>query len=118
MKAIARLALLGCVLVTGIAQAQYLNTLATSPLTRFSEADNKLFMAAIDKALADGADGMPLAWKNEATPATGVVTPEKTYTSAGMKCRDLLIANGYKTLKSEAVHTLCQSSAGQWKLLQ
>jgi hypothetical protein len=47
-----------------------------------------------------------------------VVTPQKSYTSAGMKCRDLLIANSYRTLKGEAVHTFCQNTAGAWKLRQ
>ena len=74
-------------------------------------------IAAIDKALAESDDGVPLAWKNEQTPAAGVVTPQKTYVSKGMKCRDLLIANTYKTLKGEAVHTFCQNAAGKWKLL-
>jgi len=118
MKTIARLALLGGLLFGGAAQAQYLNLLATTPLSQFNEADNKLFMAAIDKALAEGADGVPVAWKNERTPAAGVVTPQKTYASSGQKCRDLLIANSYKTLKGEAVHTFCQVGAGKWKLLQ
>jgi len=116
MKAIAGFVVLGCLLFGAAAQAQYLNQLATTPLSQFNEADNKLFMAAIDKALADGADGVALAWKNERTPAAGVVTPQKSYTSAGMKCRDLLIANSYKTLKGEAVHTFCQDGAGKWKL--
>ena len=117
-NAIARLVMLGCLLIGGAAQAQYLNLLATTPLSQFNEADNKLFMATLDKALADGADGVPIAWKNERTPAAGVVTPQKTFVSEGMKCRDLLIANSYKTLKGEAVHTFCQNSAGQWKLVQ
>jgi surface antigen len=92
--------------------------LATTPVSQFNEADNKLFMAAIDKALAESADGVALAWKNERTPAAGVVTPQKSYVSDGMKCRDLLIANSYKTLKGEAVHTFCQTSGGKWRLRQ
>jgi surface antigen len=118
MKAIARIVMLCCLLAGAAAQAQYLNMLATTPLSRFNDADNKLFMAAIDKALAEGADGVPLAWKNERTPAAGVVTPQKTFVSGGMKCRDLLIANSYKTLKGEAVHTFCQTAGGKWKIKQ
>ncbi len=118
MKVIARLVLLGCLVSWGSAHAQYLNLLATTPLSQFNEADNKLFMATIDKALSEGADGVAMAWKNERTPAAGVVTPQKTYLSEGLKCRELLIANSYKTLKGEAVHTFCQNSAGTWKLRQ
>ncbi len=118
MKVVARLALLGCLLFGGVAHAQYLNLLATTPLSHFTEADNKLFMATIDKALSEGVDGVALRWKNERTPAAGVVTPQKTYLSDGLKCRDLLIANSYKSLKGEAVHTFCQNGAGAWKLRQ
>jgi surface antigen len=118
MQSVARLVMLGCLLVATAADAQYLNLLATTPLSQFNEADNKLFQAAIDKALADGRDGVAIAWQNERTPAAGAVTPQKTYVADGLKCRDLLIANSYKTLKGEAVHTFCQDSAGQWKLRQ
>ena len=116
MHAIARLIMLGCLTFSGAAGAQYLDTLATTPISHFNAADNKLFMAAIDKALRED-DDAPVPWKNERTPASGVVTPQKSYMSQGMKCRELLIANSYKTLKGEAVHSFCQTGAGQWKLL-
>jgi len=118
MTALARIALLACVLLGGAAHGQYLNLLATTPLSQFNDADNKLFLATIDKALASGTDGVPIPWKNERTPAAGVVTPQKSYRSDGMKCRDLLIANTYKTLKGEAVHSFCQNLSGEWKLRQ
>jgi surface antigen len=118
MKTVARLVMLGCLLVATAAPAQTLNMLATTPLSQFNADDNKLFQAALDKALADGRDGEAIAWKNQRTPAAGVVTPQKTYQSGAMKCRDLLIANSYKTLKGEAVHTFCQDGVGQWKLRQ
>lgn len=118
MNSIARVLMPICLLCAGTAQAQYLDTLATSPMSRFNDADNRLFMATLNKALADGGDGVALAWKNERTPASGSVTPQKSFDSKGMKCRELLIANSYKTLKGEGVHTFCQNSAGKWKLLQ
>lgn len=118
MTSIARLAVLGCLLLGSAAQAQFLDTLATSPMSRFNDADNQLFMATVNKALTDGTDGETLNWKNERTPAAGSVTMQKAYVSKGMPCRDLLIANSYKTLKGEGVHTFCKDSAGKWKLVQ
>jgi len=117
MNAIAAIVMLGCLLFGGPVHAQYLNMLATTPLSKFNAADNKLFMATIDKALAEGQDGVPIEWKNSKSPAAGVVTPQKSFVSEGMKCRELLIANSYQTLKGEAVHTFCQASGGKWKLL-
>jgi surface antigen len=118
MKAFALLALSAGLLCGGPAHAQYLSTLASSPVSQFNAADNKLFMATVDKALAEGTDGVPLTWKNDKSPAAGSVTPQASREVKGMPCRDLLIANSYKTLKSEGVHTFCRNAAGKWKLLQ
>lgn len=117
MNAIARLVMLGCLLAADAASAQFLDRLATTPISRFNEADNKLFAATIDKALNQGTDGVTLAWKNERTPAAGAVTPQKSYVANGMKCRDLLIANSFQTLRGEGVHTFCQDATGKWKLV-
>ena len=73
---------------------------------------------AIDKALANPADGVAQPWRSDSSPANGVVTVRKSYVADGRKCRDLLIANSYKTLKGEAEHMFCQDGAGQWKLVQ
>ena len=118
MNAIVRHVIYGCLLFGGVVHAQSLNMLATSPISRFNATDNKLFRAAIDKALAEGSDGAPVAWKNEQTPAEGVVTPQRSFVSNGMKCRELLIANSYRTLKGESVHSFCLGSNGKWKLQQ
>lgn len=105
-------------LVATAAPAQYLNILGASPVSHFNDVDNKLMLAAIDKALADPADGTAQAWNNPASPASGAVTARRSYVSEGRKCRELLVANSYKTLKGEAVHSFCQDGAGQWKLVQ
>jgi surface antigen len=118
INTLARLCMLCLLFAASAAQAQYLNMLGASPMSHFNEADNKLMLATIDKALADPAEGVPMAWKNDATPASGMVTIQKSYVAEGRRCRDLLLANAYKTLKSEASHTFCQDGAGQWKLLQ
>ena len=118
MSAVARIVIFVCVTFSGVVHAQSLNMLATSPISRFNATDNKLFRAAIDKALTEGSDGTPIAWKNEATPAEGAVTPQSSFVSKGMKCRELLIANSYRTLRGESVHTFCQANNGKWKLQQ
>lgn len=119
-KAFARRAALSCLLLFAAtaSQAQFLNILGASPVTFFTEADNKLMLAAIDHALADPADGVAKEWNNPATPASGSVTARRSYVADGRKCRDLLVANSFKTLKGEAVHAFCQDGAGQWKLQQ
>ncbi|MEO8124301.1 MAG: RT0821/Lpp0805 family surface protein [Burkholderiales bacterium] len=116
MKVIALLVTALSLLLPGAANAQILNELAASPISRFSAADNKLLLSAIDKALADKADGAALAWKSDTSPARGSVTPRRTFESDGAQCRDLLIANEYRSRNAQSVHTFCRDSAGAWKL--
>jgi surface antigen len=105
-------------LLAAAAQAQSLNLIGASPVSRFTEADLKLMMATVDRVLADPADGVAQAWNNEATAASGTVTARRTYTAEGRKCRELLVANRFRTLRGEAEHSFCQDAAGQWKLVQ
>jgi surface antigen len=116
MKIIALLVAVLSLLFAGTAPAQILSEVAASPISRFNAADNKLFLGAIDKALSENANGVELAWKSEQTPARGSVTPQRSFESDGMKCRDVLIANEYRARKAQSVHTFCRDTAGAWKL--
>lgn len=116
MKAIVLLAATFSLFFAGTAHAQILNELAASPISRFSAADNKLLLGAIDKALSDKADGATLAWKSDESPAQGSVTPQRSFQTDGMRCRELLIANEYRARNARSVHTFCRDNAGAWKL--
>lgn len=116
MKAIALLTAALSLSLAGAANAQILGELAASPISRFSAADNALLLSAIDKALVNNADGEALAWKSDKSPAQGSVTPRRSFESDGMQCRDLLIANEYRSRNAQSVHTFCRDKAGAWKL--
>jgi hypothetical protein len=57
-KALATPLALCLLLAAGTTQAQYLNMLGASPVSKFTDADTKLMMTAIDKALANPSDGV------------------------------------------------------------
>lgn len=116
MKIVALLVAVLSLLFAGTTQAQILSELAASPISRFSDADNRLFLGAIDKALSENANGVELDWKSALTPARGSVTPQRSFESDGMKCREVLIANEYRARKAQGVHTFCRDAAGAWKL--
>ena len=118
MQRIARLVLLCALLAGAGAQAQILNQLGASPMAQFNRTDTQLFRAAVDKALREGPEGEPVAWSNPKSPASGEVTPRSSQVIDGLQCRELLIANRFRTLRSEGVHTLCRDAAGQWRLRQ
>lgn len=116
MKAKALLAAAFGLLLAGTAPAQILGAVADSPISRFSGADKERFLRAIDTALADKADGAELAWQSDTSPARGSVTPQRSFESNGMACRELLIANEYRSRKAQSVHTFCRDKTGKWKL--
>lgn len=116
MKTVALLVAVFGLLFAGTAPAQILSEVAASPISRFNAADNRLLLGAIDKALSENANGVELAWKSEQTPARGSVTPQRSFDADGMQCRDVLIANEYRSRKAQSVHTFCRDAAGAWKL--
>lgn len=116
MKAFALLLAALGLCTSGPVRAQIVNQLAASPISRFSAADNRLLLGAIDKALSENADGAALAWKSDASPARGSVTPRRSFESGGMTCRDLLIATQYRSRSAQSMHTFCRDASGAWKL--
>ena len=106
------------VLLAGAAQAvSGYDTFNKMPASSFSKEDTALMMARVDQALKAEKDGETLEWKNDATPASGSVTPLARYTSDGLACRRLRIVNVYDELKAEGVYKFCEQPAGKWKLV-
>lgn len=116
MKAIALLIASASLVFTGASSAQIERELAASPISRFNADDNRLLLAAIDKALTENADGATLEWKSEKTPARGSVTPRRSFEADRMACRDLLITTEYRSRNAQSVHTFCRDAGGAWKL--
>lgn len=92
--------------------------LEQAPYTKFSEDDKRLLAQNIDKALAESADGQKTQWKNDASGASGSLTPQKSFERDGRKCRSIEVRNRYKALRDEGqiVVTYCQDDAGKWTL--
>ncbi|HMN77926.1 MAG TPA: hypothetical protein PKC97_17870 [Burkholderiaceae bacterium] len=116
MKAIALLVTVAGLALAGTASGQIVGELAASPISRFNADDNRLLLGAIDKALADNADGATLEWKSEQTPAQGSVTPRRSFEADRMPCRELVIATQYRSRNAQSVHTFCRDNSGAWKL--
>ena len=115
-KALVVVALLG--LLAGRAQAvSGYDTFNKMPASSFSKEDTALMMARVDQALKAEKDGETLEWKNDATPASGSVTPLARYTSDGLACRRLRIVNAYGSNKAQGVYKFCEKPAGKWKLI-
>ena len=90
---------------------------SNTPLAKFSKEDSALMMARVNQALKAEKDGETLDWKNDATPASGSVTPLARFSDNGVACRRLRIVNVYADLKAQGVYRFCEKAAGQWKLI-
>ena len=88
-----------------------------TPVAKFSKEDSALMMARVNQALKAEKDGETLDWKNEATPASGSVTPLARFSADGLTCRRLRIVNVYAELKAQGVYRFCEKPAGKWKLV-
>jgi len=105
-------------LLAGAAQAvSGYDTFNKMPASSFNKEDTALMMARVDQALKAEKDGETLEWKNDATPASGSVTPLARYTSDGLACRRLRIVNAYGSNKAQGVYKFCEKPAGKWKLV-
>ena len=115
-KALSVAALLG--LLAGAAQAvSGYDTFNKTPVASFSKDDTAMMMARVNQALKAEKDGETLEWKNDATPASGSVTPLARFTSDGLACRRLRIVNVYGSNKAQGVYRFCEKPAGKWKLV-
>jgi surface antigen len=115
-KALTVASLLG--LAAGAAQAvSGYDTFNKMPASSFSKEDTALMMARVDQALKAEKDGETLEWKNDATPASGSVTPLARFTSDGLACRRLRIVNAYGSNKAQGVYRFCEKPPGKWKLI-
>jgi surface antigen len=105
-------------LAAGHAWALNTQFLKETPYAKFSKEDKRLLMQGIDKALAESGEGQTTEWKNEASGASGALTPQKSFERDGRKCREMEVRNRYKTLHGQGVYTFCQDKAGKWQLAQ
>ena len=90
---------------------------SNTPLAKFSKEDSALMMTRVNQALTAEKDGETLEWKNEATPASGSVTPLARFSDNGVACRRLRIVNVYADLNAQGVYRFCEKGAGKWKLI-
>lgn len=98
------------------AHAINMGFLSQTPYAQFSPADKKTMKANVERALEETADGATLDWKNEASGASGSISPQRSLERDGRKCREALVRNTFKTLKGEGIYTFCRDTAGKWQL--
>ncbi len=90
--------------------------LAKGPLGYLKKDDITLARAEIRSALETGADGYTFTWNNPKTNASGTVTPTKTFTLKGMRCRTTEFTANAGGRSGSSTMNLCKTKDG-WKIV-
>ena len=114
-----RALLLSAVLALAAAPAAAINEMFAkdAPIAHSTDDDFRIANAVIREALDNGKENQAYEWKNDATSASGSVTPVNTFTRGGMTCRGatFVIAAGGRT--SRTSWNLCKTPEG-WKVAE
>ena len=91
--------------------------LKDAPIQKMTRADTDLMMKTWNEALDRNADGGMSGWTNPQTGASGTVTPLRTFTQKGMKCREAEYTNHAGGFNGAGKFTLCRQRDGAWRIL-
>ena len=101
--------------VAGLAFAVNISGLRDAPITRLSEPELEAFKAFVDKALDDVPDGKTVEWKAPKTQFSSKITPEKSFTDAGRRCRNVTIDSKSHDRQMRGLYMLCKVDNREWE---
>ena len=109
-------AILAGLLLAATAGAQNLSFLNKMPVSRLSEDDKKLFMAALQEALASDDEHAERSWSNPDTGSKGTLKVLRVESDYGTTCKVVRVENEVKGVKGNANTRLCRAPEGDWRL--
>jgi surface antigen len=89
-----------------------------APITRLSADELEAFTAFVDKTLDGAPDGKTVEWKAPKTRFLSKLTPGKTFTESGRKCRELTIESDSHDRFQRGRYVFCKVNAREWRLSQ
>ena len=101
--------------LAGTAYAVNMSGFMDAPATRLSQPELEQFKAFVEKSLDDVADGKTVEWTAPKTQFTSRITPEKSFTDAGRRCRNVTIDSKSRDRHMRGLYMLCKVSNGEWE---
>jgi surface antigen len=101
-------AALAAVFFTAPAWALNEDFLKDAPVSRLSEDEFKALWAFTMETLDTAPDGKTVEWSAAKTAFTSRLTPQKSFTDGGLKCRDLTIDSDSRDRQMRGVYTFCK----------
>jgi surface antigen len=101
-------ATLAAVFFTAPAWALNDSFLKDAPVSRLSEDEFKVFWAFTMETLDTTPDGKTVEWKAAKTAFTSKLTPRKTFTDGGLKCREMTIDSDSGDRQMRGLYGFCK----------
>ncbi len=89
-----------------------------APITRLSTEELEAFSAFVDETLEGAPDGKTVEWKAPKTRFLSKLTPGKTFTQSGQKCREMTIESDSHDRFQRGRYVFCKHGSGAWQLSQ
>ena len=86
-----------------------------APITRLSEPELEAFKAYVEKVLDEAPDGKTVQWKAPKTQFVSKITPHKTLTEQGKRCREATIESDSHDRHQRGRYLFCKVSTGAWE---
>ena len=100
---------------TSVQAQSNLRFLQDTPISKFKGADTELLTEALNQALDNGEDGIPVTWQNSDTGSSGSITPSKD-PEGRSNCRKAHVENRHQKLFNATEVVFCKAY-DKWKLV-
>jgi len=99
----------------GTAAALNSSAFFDAPITRLSEPELEAFKTYVEKILDEAPDGKTVEWKAPKTQFVSKITPHRTFTEQGKRCREATIESDSRDRHQRGRYLFCKVSTGAWE---
>ena len=86
-----------------------------APITRLSAPELEEFKNYVEKILEEAPDGKTVEWKAPKTQFVSKITPHRTFTDEGRRCREATIDSSARDRHQRGRYLFCKVKTGAWE---
>jgi surface antigen len=103
-------------MIASVAFAINTSVFLDAPITRLSVEELDAFKTFVEKTLDQSPDGKMVEWRAPKTRFLSKLTPGKSFTEAGRRCRELTIESDSHDRYQRGRYVFCKVGAETWQL--
>jgi len=89
--------------------------LKDAPITRLTADELKAFRATVMKVLDETPNGTTVEWRAPKTRFVSKITPTRSFSEAGLRCREATIESDAHDRFQRGRYTFCKGAKGDWE---